>query len=217
VLAEEAAASNALLVHYSTDYVFDGTKKTPWLETDVPNPLNVYGKTKLAGERAIQEVGGKYLIFRTSWVYGPHGHNFLLTMLRLGRERDSLRIVGDQYGAPTSSLEIARMTHLVIEGLAPNAGSGVYHLTCSGETTWYGFARAIFESSMLGAGYKPPQLVPIPSSEYATPAKRPENSILANEKLQKEFGIVMLPWQEALSQVLKVFAATKSIAAAAHN
>lgn len=217
VLAEEAANLNALLVHYSTDYVFDGTKKTPWVETDAPNPLNVYGKTKVAGERAIQEVGGKHLILRTSWVYGPYGHNFLLTMLRLGRERDELRIVDDQYGAPTSSLEIARGTREVVDRLATNEGYGVFHLTCGGKTTWHGFARAIFESKDLDADYKAPQLTPIPSSEYATPAKRPINSMLSNEKLQKELSVSMLPWREALEQVLGELATAKSRTAATYN
>src|SRR5579875_2515861 len=143
VLAEEARARQALLVHYSTDYVFDGTKREPWTEEDPANPLSVYGASKLAGEQAIAAAGGTYLIFRTSWVYGPHGKNFLLTMLRLGRERPQLRIVDDQIGAPTSSSEIAKATRAVLEEFT-SAKRGIYHMTCSGQTSWYGFARAIF-------------------------------------------------------------------------
>ena len=147
ILAEEALRANALLVHYSTDYVFDGAKVGPWFETDKPNPLNVYGASKLAGEKAIQQVGGKYLIFRTSWVYGPHGSNFLLTMLRLGHERDSLNIVDDQVGAPTTSIELADSTRAIVSDvLAGQFGTtsdwaGLYHMTCGGSVSWYGFAR----------------------------------------------------------------------------
>src|SRR5580698_262471 len=174
VLAEEAVKLNALLVHYSTDYVFDGSKTSPWVESDTTNPLNVYGKTKLAGEQAIEETGGRYLIFRTSWVYGPHGHNFLLTMLRLGRERDQLKIVDDQFGAPTSSAAIADATRAVIEKAASGdtGNSGNYHMTCGGETSWCGFAREIFARQALQTGGKSPQILPIPSSEYPVPAAR---------------------------------------------
>lgn len=199
VLAEEAAKINALLVHYSTDYVFDGTKQTPWVETDEPNPLNVYGRTKLAGERAIQAVGGRYLIFRTSWVYGPHGQNFLLTMLRLGRERDQLRIVDDQFGAPTSSIAIADATRTIVDkALTEQTSSGVYHLTCGGETTWCSFARAIFAQQ---PGSKSPQVIAIPSGEYPTPARRPPNSVLSNAKLKAQFDVELPDWQNALEEV----------------
>ncbi|HZU09731.1 MAG TPA: dTDP-4-dehydrorhamnose reductase [Pseudacidobacterium sp.] len=196
VLAEEAAKTGALLVHYSTDYVFDGTKDGPWIETDATNPLSIYGKTKLAGERAIQEAGGTYLIFRTSWVFGPHGHNFLLTMLRLGKERPQLRIVDDQIGAPTSSSEIAKATRAVLEEFT-SAKRGIYHMTCSGQTSWYGFARAIFADAPA------PEIIPIPSAEYPTPAKRPRNSVLSNEKLKATFGVGLSGWQEALRQALQ--------------
>ncbi|QNI32364.1 dTDP-4-dehydrorhamnose reductase [Alloacidobacterium dinghuense] len=203
VLAEEAARLDATLVHYSTDYVFDGSKKSPWVENDKPNPLNVYGRTKLAGERAIQEVGGKYLIFRTSWVYGPHGQNFLRTMLRLGRERDQLKIVNDQFGAPTSSLVIANATRAAWDKtLTITPEYGVYHLTCAGETTWYGFAQEIFTQHQKRTGEKIPQLTPIPSSEYPTPATRPVNSVLSNEKLQSTFGITLPDWRLALAKVM---------------
>jgi dTDP-4-dehydrorhamnose reductase len=201
VLAEEAAKGNALLVHYSTDYVFDGTKPAPWVESDGTNPLNVYGATKLAGERAIQEIGGRYFIFRTSWVYGPHGHNFLLTMLRLGRERDHLRIVDDQFGAPTSSLSIAAATRSAVNQIDKREIlSGVYHLTCGGETTWCGFARAIFTQAAMS---RTPQVAGIPSSEYPTPAARPKNSVLSNEKLKLALGVELPHWETALTEVSK--------------
>jgi dTDP-4-dehydrorhamnose reductase len=209
VLAEEARKLNALFVHYSTDYVFDGTKQAPWIETDAPNPLSVYGKTKLAGELAIHEVGGRYLIFRTSWVYGPHGRNFLLTMLRLGRERDQLRIVDDQFGAPTSSSTIADATRRASDQVLSGASgaeaqwSGIYHLTCGGETTWCRFAQAIF--AQQEASYKSPQVIAIPSSEYPTPAARPRNSVLSNEKLKTKLSVELPDWQIALSELSEFF------------
>jgi dTDP-4-dehydrorhamnose reductase len=204
VLAEEAASLNALLVHYSTDYVFDGSKRSPWEEADETNPLNVYGRTKLAGERAIQEVGGRYLIFRTSWVYGPHGRNFLLTMLRLGRERDQLKIVDDQFGAPTSSAAIADATRAAVERAVTGGTihSGVYHMTCGGETTWFGFAKEIFAVQEQQAASKSPQIIPIASREYPVPAMRPANSVLSNQKLQSFFGIALPDWQRALVKTM---------------
>lgn len=208
VLAEEARLCDALLVHYSTDYVFDGTNPGPWTETDKPNPLSVYGTSKLAGEEAIQQVGGKYLIFRTSWVYGPHGRNFLLTMLRLARERDELRIVDDQFGAPTSSIELADATRSVVNGVLDSKfgptedWAGLYHMTCSGSTSWYGFARAIFSRAAGLLHGKVPVVRPISSSEYPTPAKRPRNSVLSNEKLSTRFGVRLAPWEAALDTVL---------------
>jgi len=207
VLAKEAAKLDALLVHYSTDYVFDGSKKSPWVESDAPNPLNVYGRTKLSGENAIREVGCKYLIFRTSWVYGPHGHNFLRTMLRLGRERDQLKIVDDQFGAPTSSRAIAEATRLVVDGVAAmNSGLGLYHMTCGGETTWCGFAREIFSRKRQEGPDKVPEVIPIASSEYPTPAKRPANSVLSNEKLRSTFGVSLPDWQSALAATTNILA-----------
>ena len=204
ILAEEALRLNALLVHYSTDYVFDGNKPGPWTEADLPHPLNVYGATKLAGEEAIRAVGGRYLIFRTSWVYAPHGKNFLLTMLRLGRERDRLSIVDDQQGAPTTARELAQATHSVVSGsLASHFGtpehwSGLYHMTCSGSTTWYGFAQAIFQRAAQLLHQPSPELVPIPSSQYPTPASRPQNSVLSNALLAERFGLRLAPWPAAL-------------------
>lgn len=210
VLAEEARRLGALLVHYSTDYVFDGTKTGTWEENDPTNPLNVYGATKLAGEQAIQRVGGSYLIFRTSWVYGPHGKNFLLTMLRLGRERDKLTIVDDQVGAPTTSIELADATRAIVDGVvggrfgAPESWAGVYHMTCGGATSWCGFAKAIFERGRPLLDGKMPDVHPIPSTAYPTPARRPANSVLSNQKLMVRFGVRLAPWDDALDGVLCV-------------
>lgn len=209
VLAEEALQRNALLVHFSTDYVFDGRKKEPWVETDIPTPLNVYGASKLAGEQAIERVGGKFLIFRTSWVYGPQGNNFLLTMLRLARERDRLSIVDDQVGAPTTSIELARATHAMITGIlagrfgAPHDWRGLYHMTCAGSVSWFGFAQTIFARAAELHGVKTPQLTPIPTSDYPTPAARPRNSVLSNAKLHARFGVRLPHWEEALERVLQ--------------
>jgi dTDP-4-dehydrorhamnose reductase len=209
VLAEEASRAGALLVHYSTDYVFNGEKSGPWTEEDAPAPLNVYGKTKLGGEEAIQKVGGRFLIFRTSWVYGPHGKNFLLTMLKLGRERDQLSVVDDQFGAPTTSLELARATRAIVNGvLAGQFGStedwaGLYHMTCAGETTWCGFTRAIFEKAEKLLGGRRPDVRPIATSDYPTPAKRPRNSVLSNAKLQERFGVGLKPWEVGLAEVVQ--------------
>lgn len=209
VIAEEARRLGSLLVHYSTDYVYDGSKPGPWVETDAPNPLNVYGRTKLAGDQAIEAVGGHYLILRTSWVYGARGSNFLLTMLRLAKERPELRIVDDQTGSPTSSDCIAQATaQILAQVLAPEgdglAGrSGAYHMTNSGTTTWFGFATE-FLSKQAGC----PRLIPISSSEYPLPARRPVNSVLSCEKLAETFGVRMPAWETALEQVLETLAET---------
>ncbi len=208
ILAEEALRLNALLVHYSTDYVFDGNKQGPWTETDTPHPLSVYGATKLAGEEAIRAVGGGYLIFRTSWVYAPHGKNFLLTMLRLGRERDRISIVDDQLGAPTTASELAQATHSIVSGILagqfgpPEDWAGLYHMTCAGSTTWYGFAQAIFQRAAQLLHQPIPELVPIPSSQYPTPARRPQNSVLSNALLAERFGLRLAPWPVALDATL---------------
>lgn len=209
ILAEEAFHRKALLVHYSTDYVFDGSKPEPWIETDTPSPLNVYGASKLAGEQAVQKTGGRFLIFRTSWVYGPHGNNFLLTMLRLGRERDRLSIVDDQVGAPTTSIELARATHAIVTGIlagrfgSPASCCGLYHMTCGGSVSWFGFAQAIFARAVELMGAKSPQLTPIPTSGYPTAAARPRNSVLSNGKLHARFAVQLPPWQSALEEVLR--------------
>jgi dTDP-4-dehydrorhamnose reductase len=208
ILAEEALRLNALLVHYSTDYVFDGTKPQPWSETDATHPLNAYGATKLAGEQAIQAVGGRYLIFRTSWVYGPHGKNFLFTMLRLGRERDRLSIVDDQIGAPTTSIALANATRQIIAGaLAGRFGedwAGLYHMTCAGAASWFGFAQAIFARAAVALGAKAPELVPITTADYPLPAARPHNSVLSNAKLHERFAVQLPSWESALEEVLQI-------------
>jgi len=212
ILAEEALKRGALLVHYSTDYVFDGTKEGPWTEEDETSPINAYGASKLAGEEAIRQVGGRYLIFRTSWVYGPHGKNFLLTMLRLGRERDELSVVDDQFGAPTTTLELARVTREIVDGAlagqfgTPDEWSGLYHLTCGGETTWCGFTREIFTRARQLLGGRRPQVKAIATSEYPTPAKRPRNSVMSNAKLRARFGVGLLNWEEALEAVVQQMA-----------
>lgn len=210
ILAEEALQRNALFVHYSTDYIFDGSNPQPWQETDPPHPLNVYGASKLAGEIAVEQVGGNYLIFRTSWVYGPHGNNFLLTMLRLGRERERLSIVDDQVGAPTTSIELARATHSVVTGIlagrfgAPPDWRGLYHMTNGGSVSWFGFAESIFAGAADLLGKSAPHLTPISTSEYPTPAARPRNSVLSNAKLLARFGVQLSAWEAALEEVLGV-------------
>ena len=213
VLAEEARRSGALLVHYSTDYVFDGSKDGPWVEDDPTNPLSVYGATKLAGEQAIQNAGGRFLIFRTSWVYGPEGKNFVLTMLRFGRERDTLNVVDDQVGAPTTAAELARATHKIVTGIIENKfGSadelaGIYHMTCSGSVSWCGFARAIFDRASGLLDGKVPTVNQIATSDYPTPAKRPHNSVLSNDKLYRRFGVRLAPWETALDEVMGAISA----------
>jgi len=213
ILAEEARRQKAVLIHYSTDYVFDGKKAGPWVETDKPLPLNIYGASKLAGEQAIEEVGGNYLIFRTSWVYGPHGKNFLLTMLRLAKQRERLSIVDDQIGAPTTSIELARATHRIVAGLlADRFGcmqecSGIYHMSCAGSTSWFGFAQAIFERAAAILGTRSPELTPVETKEYPTPATRPANSVLSNAKLQARFGEQLADWQPALEEALTILKA----------
>ena len=207
VFAEEAARIGAALIHYSTDYVFDGTKEGAYVETDATNPQNVYGLTKLEGEQAIAAVGCAHLILRTSWVYGRRGKNFLLTMLKLGSERPELRVVADQIGAPTWANTIATMTaHIVAQGVASGSAgwwqerSGVYHLTSADATSWHGFAQEIFVRAKLES---PPRVLPISTSDYPTPAKRPANSRLSHEKLQAAFGIQPPRWDEALQLCLE--------------
>jgi len=208
VLAEEAAERNALLVHYSTDYVFDGSKQQPWAEDDSPAPLSIYGASKLAGEQAIQNSRARHLVFRTSWVYGPHGNNFLLTMLRLAAERDSISIVDDQIGAPTTSIALACATREIVMGvLAGRFGvaedwSGLYHMTCADSVSWFGFAQAIFARASERLGIKPPELIPIAAKDYPTPAARPRNSVLSNARLNARFGVQLPSWQSALDEVI---------------
>ncbi|HWS03694.1 MAG TPA: dTDP-4-dehydrorhamnose reductase, partial [Gammaproteobacteria bacterium] len=206
VLAEEAARLDALLVHYSTDYVFNGSGTTPWREDDAVGPLNVYGATKLEGERAIQASGCRHLIFRTSWVYGARGSNFLLTMRRLMRERPELKIVDDQIGAPTWCRDLAEATAQVLSQIGSpistfsgDAPWGVYHMTNAGETSWHGFAEAIQALDEFDETCAPAHLLPIPSSDYPTPAQRPLNSRLNNDKLEQVFGLRLQDWRAALA------------------
>jgi dTDP-4-dehydrorhamnose reductase len=207
VMAEEARKIGAAMIHYSTDYVFDGSKDRPYLETDPTCPVNVYGSTKLAGEQAIQAAGIPHLIFRTSWVYGMYGKNFLLTMLRLAQERDELRIVADQHGSPTWSGTIADSTAAVVAKSiqAPDANdwlrqhSGIYHLTCQGQTTWHGFTQAIVAATMTG---KKPVLTPIATQDYPLPAKRPAYSVMSGEKFIRNF-LDLPSWENALASCLQ--------------
>jgi len=205
VLAEEAKRTGAVLIHYSTDYVFDGTKAAPYVETDATNPLGAYGRTKLEGERAIAASGCDHVILRTSWVYGPHGRNFMLTMLRLGAQREELRIVDDQRGAPTSSAQLGRLTRALLEREpALREKGGVYHATAAGETTWRRFAEAIFAGASRRAGpaFSTPRVVPITTAEYPTPARRPANSVLDNARLEQAFGVRIGDWREGLDEAL---------------
>jgi dTDP-4-dehydrorhamnose reductase len=225
VIAEEAKKIGAALVHYSTDYVFDGSKKSPYEETDTPNPINVYGKTKLGGERAIQESGALHLIFRTEWVYATEGRNFLLTILRLATQKQELRIVADQIGSPTSSREIAAATVKVItqlldreEGLRSLATvGGIYHMTAAGETSWHEFAKAIlddassatqalpwFKSATNGMPLLTQRIIPITTAEYPTPASRPAYSVLSTARLRDRFGVTLPSWR---AQLQSLFAA----------
>lgn len=203
VLAEEAKALGVPLIHYSTDYVFDGSKASPYREDDEPQPLGVYGQSKLAGEQAITAAGGDYLILRTSWVYSLYGRNFLLTMQRLLQEREELRVVSDQVGAPTWAGTIADTTRALIEQWQQGTPGpwGTYHLTGLGETSWFGFAEAIGEQ-LRSTGKPCARLVPIASSEYPTPAQRPLNSRLDCSRLQTAWNVRLPTWQGALADCL---------------
>jgi dTDP-4-dehydrorhamnose reductase len=203
VMAAEARLLGAAMVHYSTDYVFDGTKQGAYAETDPTNPINVYGASKLAGEQAIAAAGIAHLILRTSWVYGTRGKNFLQTMLRLGAERDELRVVADQFGAPTWSRTIADTTAAVL-AQAKGGGtawwdqnSGLYHLSCQGQTSWHGFTEAIVAKAALAC-----RVTPIGSADYPTPARRPANSVMSSNKLIERFCAIP-DWEQALSLCLE--------------
>jgi dTDP-4-dehydrorhamnose reductase len=219
VMAEEAKKIGAALIHYSTDYVFDGSKTSPYGEDDPTNPQNAYGRSKLEGERAIQASGAMHLIFRTSWVYAAQGRNFLLTILRLATQQEDLKIVCDQTGAPTLSREIARATTAILARLRGAQGGtfslsdvgGIYHLTAGGETTWYDFANAILaeaaqapaECAWLAAATNnlpliARRVIPIPASEYPAPARRPAYSVLSNSRLQRTFAARLPDWRQQL-------------------
>jgi dTDP-4-dehydrorhamnose reductase len=205
VLAEEAAKNASLLIHYSTDYVFDGTKHAPYTEDDATHPVNVYGQSKLAGEQAIQATGADHLILRTSWVYAARGQNFLKTILRLAAEREELNIVADQIGSPTWARLIAETTsHVLRQSLLERQqggfSSGIYNLTSTGETSWHGFAQAIVEN-VRQQGTQPLKnriINPIPTTDYPVPAKRPLNSRLSTSRLEQRFGLKMPTWDNAL-------------------
>lgn len=203
IIAEEARRTGAFVVHYSTDYVFDGTKKTPYLENDTPNPLSTYGRSKVTGENALHTSGAAHFIFRTSWVYAAHGRNFVHTILRLARERDVLKIVDDQLGAPTWARTIAETTCAALKTQYRDR-SGLYHLTAAGAVTWHGFAKAILaEAKMLHPDLRMPALIPISTSEYPLPAQRPANSCLDNTKLHTTLGLATPGWPVSLAQCMR--------------
>jgi len=205
-IAREAAALGAWLVHYSTDYVFDGSGERPWCERDVPAPLSVYGQTKLAGEQAIQAAGCRHLIFRTSWVYATRGGNFIKTMLRLAAERDQLKVIDDQFGAPTGAELIADVTAHAIRTARRQADvAGLYHLAAAGETTWYGYARHVIESARAAGRpvlVRPEAVQPVPTSAYPLPAPRPHNSRLDTALLQQTFDLALPHWKIGVSRTL---------------
>lgn len=207
LLAEEARRIDSCLIHYSTDYVFNGSGSTPYPEFAPTAPLNVYGKTKLEGELAIQASGCRHLIFRTSWVYAARGNNFIKTMLRLAKEREQLSVINDQIGAPTGAELIADVTSFILRTLEQQADiSGVYHLVASGATSWHNYACFILEQARkAGVALKinPPAVKAIPSSEYLVAASRPLNSRLDNQKLQKKFGIHLPVWQHGVARALE--------------
>jgi len=204
VLARACAARDLPLIHVSTDYVFDGEKPESYVETDMPNPLGVYGRSKLAGENAIRTSGTRYVIVRTSWVYSAFGANFVKTMLRLGAERDELRVVDDQYGSPTAAGDLAAAILTIAKRLTTASAKehfGTFHYTGAGVTTWRGFAEAIFAQAGNWAGTRA-HVVPISTAQYPTPARRPRNSRLDCSKIEQVYGIHTVPWTEALGSVL---------------
>jgi dTDP-4-dehydrorhamnose reductase len=213
ILAAEAKRAGAFLVHYSTDYVFDGEKPTPYLEDDATGPLGVYGRTKLEGEQAIAQSGCDHVVLRTSWVYAPRGRNFLLTMLRLAETQKTLRVVADQRGAPTASGDLAHAT-LKLLGLdvassaqaleLARGANGLYHATAGGSTTWHAFAQQIFSdwAWRTGGRFVAPRVLPISTADYPTPARRPRNSLLSNAKLQRAFGVKLPGWRDGLGRAL---------------
>jgi dTDP-4-dehydrorhamnose reductase len=207
VVAEAAQQIGALMVHYSTDYVFDGGGTRPWKEDDATGPLSVYGQTKLEGEQLVARNCAKHLIFRTSWVYAARGGNFAKTMLRLAKERDRLTVIDDQFGAPTGAELLADITaHAIRATLQDSSKVGLYHAIAGGETSWYGYARFVLEMAQqagveLKAG--PDAVEAVPTSAFPTPAKRPHNSRLDTTKLQATFGLRLPPWQEGVARMLR--------------
>jgi dTDP-4-dehydrorhamnose reductase len=197
----------ALMVHYSTDYVFDGSGSRPWTEGDPTGPLSVYGATKLEGEQAVQQYCPRHLIFRTSWVYAARGGNFAKTMLRLASEREKLTVIDDQHGAPTGAELLADVTAIAIRETLRDAGkAGLYHLVAGGETSWHGYARFVLEQARasgvdLKAG--PDAVAPVPTTAFPTPARRPQNSRLDTTRLRDTFGVVLPPWQTGVARMLR--------------
>lgn len=216
IMAETARKMGALLIHYSTDYVFDGTKDSPYTERDPPNPVNAYGRSKLAGEHAIVRAGSDYLIVRTCWVFAARGQNFLLTILRLARERGVLSIVADQIGAPTWARHIAQATATIVQAACLERNktafnSEILHLAASGTTSWFQFAEAIVDQAVLrGLLTNRPTINPISSAEYPLPAARPKNSRLVGQRLHKRFGITLPDWQQGLDLCLRDVALVRS-------
>jgi dTDP-4-dehydrorhamnose reductase len=222
VMAAALEKTGGQLIHFSTDYVFDGTKTNPYTELDTPNPQSVYGQTKLQGEQAVAASGVDHLILRTSWVFGAHGSNFLKTMLRLAAEREELRVVNDQFGAPTSARFLATTVMRILEKLASreraaqtavdhNAMSGLYHCSCAGRTSWYDYARfAIDLARSQGAKLTlaPDRLIAIAASQYPTPAARPANSVLDNTRLEQTFGMQRPDWQSEVAQTVRALEST---------
>ncbi len=207
VVAQAAAEIGALMVHYSTDYVFDGSGSRPWREADATGPLSVYGRTKLEGERLVAEHCPRHLIFRTSWVYAARGGNFAKTMLRLAKERDRLTVIDDQFGAPTGAELLADVTaHAIRATLADGGKTGLFHLVAGGETSWHGYARFVIEEALkAGVDLKasPDTVDAVPTSAFPTPATRPHNSRLDTSKLQTTFGLVLPPWQAGVARMLR--------------
>ena len=221
LLAQEAKKLGAMLVHFSTDYVFDGSKKAPYVETDPPVPLNAYGRTKLAGEQAIRSSGADHLIFRTSWVYATQGRNFLLTILRLATEREELKVIDDQIGSPTSAVDLAEATTAILAGMIARAKDqltlpsvdGIYHMTAADYTTWYEFAKAILEetastrqnlpwltSATKGRPIIARRVLPISTRAFGSPTHRPAYSVLSNARLKEAFGITLPAWRTQLQK-----------------
>lgn len=216
VLAKEAREAGILLVHYSTDYVFDGEKQAPYDEDDAPHPINAYGRSKLAGETVLRQAGGAYLVLRTSWVYAGRGHNFLRTVLRLANGRRDLRMVDDQVGAPTWARNIADATALIVHAVRREQAqgqfaSGILNLAASGATSWHGFAAATLDEAGRNGllAQRPPQLKPIASLDYPTQAARPKNSRLAGERLRQRFGIVLPDWRQGLTRCIEDMAESR--------
>jgi dTDP-4-dehydrorhamnose reductase len=220
-LAQEAKKCGAAVIHFSTDYVFDGAKTTPYQETDQPNPLNAYGRTKLAGEEAVRNSGAAHLIFRTSWVYATHGRNFLMTILRLAAQREELKVVGDQVGAPTCALDLAEATTKIVARILDAPGSdkalsqlrGTYHMTAAGQATWHEFAKVILEeagraprtlswlaSALNGRPLLARRVLPISTQEFASPTRRPAYSVLSNAQLAETFGFALPDWRTQLQR-----------------